>query len=120
MRPLLFTVLLFLRKPPPFGLVRVMRSSHAIGQLGYRLGLLLFFGVAASSQELPPIGIIDFYGADRVKTEQIREALPLKIGDQVPKNRETLIRTLEKVPGVRKAHLDSVCCEQGKAILYVG
>ena len=72
------------------------------------------------------IGIIDFYGLDQTSRSQAREALTFKEGD-------TLVRTdkraaaltesedrLAKLPGVTRARINVVCCEQGRIIVYVG
>lgn len=72
------------------------------------------------------IGIIDFYGLNKISKSQAREVLTFKEGD-------TLVRTAErpaaltesedrlaKLPGVTRARMRIVCCEQGHVIVYVG
>jgi hypothetical protein len=70
------------------------------------------------------IGSIDFYGLRTVTPQQLREALHLKEGDPVPGTDAevvTAVRRLEKVPGVVRARLERVCCdEQGRVLLFVG
>ena len=80
----------------------------------------------ASSQAFP-IGIIDFYGVHRVSVEQARSALTFAEGDTVSfagdappafiAESETRLAT---VPGVEKALVNIVCCDNGRAIIYVG
>jgi len=68
----------------------------------------------------PPIGIIDFYGLRSVSEQHARQALQMKEGDSFSGSREEAERRLEALPNVQQARLDAVCCEGGKAILYVG
>jgi HEAT repeats len=68
----------------------------------------------------PPVGIIDFYGLRTVPEAGLRAALQMKEGDLLRAPGEEIVRRLEAVPGVRRAALDAVCCEEGKTILYVG
>jgi hypothetical protein len=80
----------------------------------------------AAGQELQ-IGIIDFYGLNRVTLAQAREALTFKEGDSIsypgvepsPTVEESEIR-LSKLPGVVRAHANTVCCDNGRVIVYVG
>ncbi len=69
----------------------------------------------------PPVGTIDFYGIRRVSPELIRQALQIKEGDTPSTKQldEARIR-LASIPGVADAHLDHICCDQGKDALYVG
>src|SRR2546423_14317198 len=68
----------------------------------------------------PPIGNIDFYGLRSVSEQQARQALQIKDGDSFPTLLEEAQRRLEAMPNVQQARLNFVCCEAGKAILYVG
>ncbi|HEV7374566.1 MAG TPA: hypothetical protein VGN95_07605 [Pyrinomonadaceae bacterium] len=74
----------------------------------------------SASGQVPPIGIIDFYGLRSISEQQAREALQIKEGDAVPDSREEIERRLEALPNVQQARLTFVCCEAGKAIVYVG
>lgn len=87
--------------------------------------LFLLASVVAAAQQLPPIGIIDFYGLRTVTAEQARKALQLKEGDAVPKSkadREALEKRLAALPNVAQARVSFVCCDDanGKTMLYVG
>ncbi|MBV8857529.1 MAG: hypothetical protein JOZ02_11410 [Acidobacteria bacterium] len=68
----------------------------------------------------PPIGIIDFYGLHSLSERQARQALQIKEGDPVPTSHKEAERRLEALPNVRQASIANVCCEAGKALLYVG
>ena len=72
------------------------------------------------------IGIVDFYGLRRVSEADARRALAIKEGDTLslgggkPLSISESVRRLERVPGVTTARLQLVCCEDGRAIVYVG
>jgi hypothetical protein len=68
----------------------------------------------------PRIGIIDFYGLRTIPEARVRQALRLKEGDKLPRSKRAVEARLERIPGVIGAHLEEVCCEAGKFILYVG
>ena len=80
----------------------------------------------ADSQNLR-IGIVDFYGLQRVSEIQARSALTVKEGDTMVMAGDAPApfvtaseRRLATLPGVRRAHLAVVCCDAGRAIVYVG
>jgi hypothetical protein len=85
----------------------------------WSLVLPWFFAVPAAAQ-LPPVGIVDFYGLRTLVPADLAGALALQIGDSLPANPETLRERLRLVPGVQDAAVSAVCCEAGRAILYVG
>jgi hypothetical protein len=80
-------------------------------------------GLAAQDFE---IGIIDFYGLDRVTTAQVREALTfeegdtLSMGDGRPAVLVESEQRLSELPEVVRARIDVTCCDQGRVIVYVG
>lgn len=69
---------------------------------------------------LPRVGIIDYYGIKKANRERIEKALELKPGDPFPKSKGEIEERIELVNNVVRAHIEAVCCEQGKAIIYVG
>lgn len=81
------------------------------------LALLL---LSVQDPQIPPIGIIDFYGLRTVTEQQARAALQIKEGDSLSDEPKDARRRLEALPGVAQARLEMVCCDGGKAILYVG
>ncbi len=81
------------------------------------LALLL---LSVQDPQIPPIGIIDFYGLRTVTEQQARAALQIKEGDSLSDEPKDARRRLEALPGVAQAQLEMVCCDGGKAILYVG
>jgi hypothetical protein len=70
--------------------------------------------------QIPPIGIIDFYGLRGVSERQVRDALQIKEGDALSGEPQEARRRLESLSGVAEARIELVCCDAGKAILYVG
>jgi hypothetical protein len=94
-----------------------LRLSGACMHRFLLLSLLLASGVA---QQWPPIGIIDFYGRRTVAESDLRAALQIREGDSVPRTRIEIEQRLRSVPGVEAAQINLVCCEENKAILYVG
>jgi len=88
--------------------------------------MLLIRAAPAGSEDLR-IGIIDFYGLHHVSESAAREALRIKEGDTVvltddgpPAFVMRSERRLTRLTGVRRARLNFVCCDAGRAILYVG
>ena len=79
-----------------------------------------------SGQEFQ-IGIIDLYGLSRVPVDQVRGALTFKEGDTISlggDERPAFLTASENrvalLPGVVRARTRVVCCDQGRAIVYVG
>ncbi|HEY6345985.1 MAG TPA: HEAT repeat domain-containing protein [Bryobacteraceae bacterium] len=81
---------------------------------------ILTLSAALCAQEPPRIGIIDFYGLHKVPEAKIREALGAREGGFLPRSKGDAEDNINKVAGVIDSHLEAVCCDAGKAILYVG
>ncbi len=87
------------------------------------LGIICLLAPAQlpGQRETPHIGIIDFYGLRKIPEGRVREALGVKVGDPFPSSKSELERHIERtVPGIARARLQGVCCDAGKAILYIG
>lgn len=83
--------------------------------------LLLLPLLRIGAQQMPPIGIIDFYGLRTLPESTVRAALGIREGDPVPDSAGPATRRLRAIPGVADARLNLVCCSaDGKAILFVG
>ena len=81
------------------------------------------FGATAEDASLPPIGSIDYYGLRTVSVAEIRQVLGLKEGDPAPVDparRRELERRIAELPGVVQARIAGVCCDEGKATVFVG
>ncbi len=84
------------------------------------IGLTLLALLLIQDPQIPPIGIIDFYGLRNVTEKQVREALQIKEGDVLTEEPKGAKRRVEAIPGVAEARFNFGCCEAGKATLYVG
>jgi hypothetical protein len=102
----------------PHQRIRNVRVSLVLKTL-----LLAFLFVLLSGSvegQVPPIGIIDFYGLRSVSEQQARQALQIKEGDKWPESLAEAQSRLEALPNVQQARLNAACCDAGKTILYVG
>jgi hypothetical protein len=110
--------------------MRRTSSSEALecrtGATQLTAALFILGAVCVSSGQAIQVGIIDFYGLRSVSQDQARKALTFREGDTVspeagepPFLKETESR-LAKVPGVVRARANFVCCDHGRAIVYVG
>jgi hypothetical protein len=87
---------------------------------------IVFLVSKANAQEFT-IGIIDVYGLRRVSFDQVEAALTFKEGDSIlmaadgpPRVLTDSESRLSRVPGVTRARINPVCCDQGRAIIFVG
>jgi len=78
------------------------------------------FLFAAEPVEPPRIGLIEFYGLRSLPVEKVRQVLRVSEGDPLPRSKEEAELAIEKLERVQAARLQATCCEEGKAILYVG
>jgi|SRR5690242_18090746 len=88
--------------------------------------LLCVISVAASilapgvhGQDLR-VDVLDFYGLRKVTESQIRKALDVREGGLLPRSKGDAEAKVDQIPGVVESHLEAVCCDEGKTILYVG
>lgn len=68
----------------------------------------------------PRIGVIDFYGLHRITEQKVRQTLGAREGDFLPPSKGDVEERLDSIPNVVESHLEAVCCDEGKMILYVG
>jgi hypothetical protein len=72
------------------------------------------------------IGIVDFYGLNKISPGEIRKLLTFKEGDTIVLGGEApaVFRSSEerltRVPGVVRVRLEPVCCDSGAVIVFVG
>lgn len=74
----------------------------------------------ALSQVAPRVGVIDFYGLSKVTEDRLRGALGFRAGDPFPRSKADVEEHIDTIPGVVESHLEAVCCDAGKMVLYVG
>lgn len=82
--------------------------------------LIVFLLPALVLAQVPTIGVIEMYGVRRVSPVEIRKVLGVEEGGRLPASKPELEEKLEQIPNVIAARLEAACCEDGKAILYVG
>ena len=75
---------------------------------------------AQSSISLPRIGVLDYYGLHKISPARIQRVLATKEGDPFPSSKGDIEERLDRIPGVVRSHLEAVCCDGGKAVLFVG
>jgi len=79
-----------------------------------------FLCLNAGAQSRPTIGIIDTYGNKSFSPDKLRKELKIAEGDPLPPSKGDLEELLVGLKGVARANIEAICCEQGKAIFYVG
>lgn len=83
--------------------------------------ITLFVGFATlACAQAPRIGVIDFYGLHKVPVAKVRQALGAREGDPLPRSKGDAEERIDELPGVVESHLEAVCCDGGRMILYVG
>jgi hypothetical protein len=75
---------------------------------------------AASGPQIPRIDVLEIYGHRKVSESKIRQVLKVKEGDPLPPSKGDVEERLNDIDGVVESHLEAVCCDDGKVILYVG
>ncbi len=92
------------------------QSTQTLGQAAPR--------AAAPQNELavasPVVGAVDYYGLGKLPKDKIAAALSVKPGDALPASKGDVEERIAAVPNVVEAHLEAVCCDAGKFVLYVG
>lgn len=92
-----------------------------IGRVCFRLvcALLVLSGSAPVTAQ-PRIAELEIFGVRKTPLERIRRVLNVKPGDPLPRSKGDLEEKLGAIAGVVQARLEAWCCEDGKAVLYVG
>lgn len=68
----------------------------------------------------PTVGLIDFYGLNKVSQDRIRKTLGFQEGDPFPRSKANVEEQLDAIPGVVESHLEAVCCDGSRIVLYIG
>ncbi len=85
-----------------------------------RITLFVCLAALAYAQEGPHVGLIDFYGLHKVPEAKVRQALGVREGDPLPRSKGDSEERIDGISGVVESHLEAVCCDAGRMILYVG
>jgi hypothetical protein len=105
----------------PNGVALNPRSTHRPGARVHGIVRSLFALMPlVCLAQTPSIGVIEIYGAKSVPRAEILKQLGTKEGGQLPKSKGDVEDRLAEIDNVLAAHLAAACCENGKAILYVG
>src|SRR5882724_5781771 len=75
---------------------------------------------AQSTITMPRVGVLDYYGLHKITPARIQRVLGTKEGDPFPNSKGDVEERIEQIPGVVRSHLEAVCCDGGKAVLFVG
>src|SRR5260370_42292627 len=76
--------------------------------------------VTTQAPALPTIGVIDFFGLNKIPEDRVRKTLGFQEGDAFPRSKADVEEHLDTLAGVVESHLEAVCCDAGKMVLYVG
>jgi len=74
----------------------------------------------ASPVPPPSIGVIDFFGLNKIQPDRIRRILGFQEGDPFPRSKADVEDHLNTLAGIVESHLEAVCCDAGRPVLYVG
>lgn len=70
--------------------------------------------------QAPVIDVLDFYGLGKIPEARIRKVLGFKEGDPFPRSKGDVEERLDDQPDIIESHLEAVCCDDGKTVMYVG
>ena len=68
----------------------------------------------------PTVDVLDFFGLGKVTEARVRRILGFKEGDPFPASKGDVEERLDDQPDIVESHLEAVCCDGGKTVLYVG
>ena len=67
--------------------------------------------LSSSTAQMPPIGIIDFYGLHNLSESQARQALKIKEGDSIPASLDDAVKELRALAAVERVYPSIGCCD---------
>lgn len=68
----------------------------------------------------PKVGLIETYGLRKVPQDKVLKALGATVGGPLPSSKGDAEMRIELLDGIVRASLTAICCDNGKAVLYVG
>lgn len=104
--------------PPDCG--RTRTRTRARQNIVVKLLTICLLIAACLGAQAPRVGDVEFYGLHKLSEQRLLHAMHVKPGDPLPPSKGDLEDELEKVSGVVLAHVEAVCCADGKATLFVG
>lgn len=70
--------------------------------------------------QTPLVGDIEVFGTRKISHEKVLKTLGVEKGQPLPPSKSKLEESLLGIEGVARASVEAVCCDAGKAVLYVG
>ena len=74
----------------------------------------------APSLLAPSVGVIDFFGLNKIPVDRLRKILGFQEGDPFPRSKAETEEHIDTLAGVVESHLEAVCCDAGRTVMYVG
>ncbi|HEV2199397.1 MAG TPA: hypothetical protein VGR73_06230 [Bryobacteraceae bacterium] len=97
-----------------------MRISPYLALAGLLLTAALLPAQTQPIAQAPSVDVLDFFGLNKIPQAAIRKVLGFKEGDPFPSSKGDVEERLDQQPDVVESHLEAVCCDAGKTVLYVG
>lgn len=85
----------------------------------FRAGLCLMFAGALYAQP-PRVGLVEYYGYQKLSPERISRMAGVAAGDPLPPAKADVVQQLERSPDVVQAHVEGYCCFGDQVVLYLG
>lgn len=82
--------------------------------------MLATVALMVMAAQTPIVGDIEIFGTRKISHEKVLKALGVQPGEPLPPSKSKLEDTLLAIEGVARASVEAVCCDAGRAILYVG
>lgn len=95
-------------------------SKWPVLMIAVVLFVLILLGTISDAGAQPVVGIIDFYGLKTTQEAGVRKALRITEGDTLRVTTDSLQKRLTQRQGVYGANVSSVCCVEGRSVLFVG
>lgn len=84
-------------------------------------GWILCMGLTcALSAQVPRVGLIEYYGYQKLSPERISRLAGVRVGDPMPPGKTELEQRIESSSDVVSAHAEGYCCLGDKVVLYLG
>jgi hypothetical protein len=100
--------------------MRLLRRAFLIKVLATACAIASAQVPVPPAVSVPVVGVIDFYGLNKVTEDRIRKTLGFKEGDPFPPSKANVEERLDALPGVIESHLEAVCCDGSRIVLYIG
>lgn len=95
-------------------------------QLTLAFAVVLLLGTASGQGKPIRVAEIDFFGYQGIDLNQIRPAIPVRVGDEFSPTakdevKSRIMQAVQKVTGSPPTDVATICCDtEGRSIIYVG